>query len=719
MAKATQKALLLLMGLALIASGCAGSGNDVEGFSAGKPDDTGSVQDKLADGKADAWNTRNNPDGLRVEMTKTLADLPINGETENAAWPDTYWPTYKDSVNARWQRTSDYLEDLSPAEKYDVAFNGWDPESVRNLRPFDGSNCAADSFDPTYYENLGPAAKFVSDNKGNKDTRTAILNGELDDRCNAKPEGDCIKACEGRDNQSRCENRCDRGGVETWWGLCHAWAPAAILEKEPLHPVTIPTEYGEVTFQVGDMKALHAVIYDRSRAALIGGRCNEFEVERDETTGRITSSQCRDLNAGAFHVSMTNLIGIQKRGFVEDRTFDYEVWNQPVKGYDSSAPEEITTAEAHELLGVNIENPTDCISSANLANGDYCYNTDIDTLYKVSTTLHWITESHASVIAEGHENLARYSRTDRYTYILEVKDGEIVGGEWYGASQNDHPDFIWLPFRAGSGNQFVEIEKVKMLGRMSQTAPGATTGPTEDIITATSGDVNIAIPDKDPAGISSVINVGDGVNVNVAKVDVDITHSYIGDLIVTLEGPSGQSFELQRKQGGSQDDIKKTFTIENVGAINGAWTLKVSDHYSRDVGTLNSWKLNFLVGGEENPNSAVSSFDSTIVADIPDSDSGGVSSYIDVDANGSIKGLQVSVNITHTYVGDLQVTLKKGGVTKVLHNREGGSDDNLNKTYNVDEFNGQEASGRWYLNVSDNAGQDIGTRDGWSIKITH
>ena len=44
---------------------------------------------------------------------------------------------------------------------------------------------------------------------------------------------------------------------------------------------------------------------------------------------------------------------------------------------------------------------------------------------------------------------------------------------------------------------------------------------------------------------------------------------------------------------------------------------------------------------------------------------------------------------------------------------------NLSKTYNVDEFNGQEASGRWYLNVTDNAGQDVGTRDNWSLKITH
>ena len=71
----------------------------------GKPDDTGSQLDKVSDGKADAWNYRNNPNGLRVEMNTKLEDFPLSGETELQAWPDTYWPTYKDSTNHRWQTT--------------------------------------------------------------------------------------------------------------------------------------------------------------------------------------------------------------------------------------------------------------------------------------------------------------------------------------------------------------------------------------------------------------------------------------------------------------------------------------------------------------------------------------------------------------------------------------------------------------------------------------
>ena len=98
-----------------------------------KPDDTGATAEKHAQGKSDAWNRRNNPAGLRIELNKKLAELPLEGEADNPAWPDTYWPAYKDSTNARWQSTGNFLDDLSPAEKFDAAFNHWDPFSVEEL----------------------------------------------------------------------------------------------------------------------------------------------------------------------------------------------------------------------------------------------------------------------------------------------------------------------------------------------------------------------------------------------------------------------------------------------------------------------------------------------------------------------------------------------------------------------------------------------------------
>ena len=144
MNRLTIRTVLATLAATSMLTGC----GDVEAPPAldGKPDEVGDAAEKMVEWKFDAWNYRNNPDGLRVEMNKTLADLPMDGESETPAWPDTYWATYKDSTNARWQRTNDFLSDLSPMEKYDAAFHGWDPNSVRDLRPFDSSNCAADSF---------------------------------------------------------------------------------------------------------------------------------------------------------------------------------------------------------------------------------------------------------------------------------------------------------------------------------------------------------------------------------------------------------------------------------------------------------------------------------------------------------------------------------------------------------------------------------------------
>jgi subtilisin-like proprotein convertase family protein len=695
-----------------------------------KPDDRGAASEKAADGKSDAWNRRNNPAGLRIELNKTLADLPLEGEAENPAWPDTYWPTYRDSTNARWQSTDSFLDNLSPAEKYDAAFNQWNPFDVESLRPFDASNCDPESFDEAYYENLGPLASYVTEHKGNKATRKAALSGELDNRCDAKEDSTCVLDCgeepeDGEDKSSfnRCVERCDRGGVETWWGSCHAWAPAAILEKEPLHPVTIPTPNGDITFEVGDIKALFSLVYDRSQAALIGGRCNDFEVKRDETTGRITNENCRDLNAGAFHVSMSNLLGLQKRGFVEDRTFDYEVWNQPVKGFEVKEMEEISVAEAHELLNVDVAMPTDCLRGFDAANDDYCYNSDVDALFKVKTTLHWLTESQASVHALGNDHVARYSRTDTYDYILEVKDGAVVGGEWYGNSVRSHPDFIWLPFGPGAMPRNLEIESVKMLNRLAQSSPEGR-AEAKPPFKVKSGELQTMIPDNTPAGVDTELDVNDSSLNDVdtrVSISVSIAHSYSGDLKISVTAPNGTTTTLQDREGGSTHDVNRTFELPYSATVDGTWTLNVSDLYARDEGSITNWSI--VVTPSESGDDASEivaplEFENRREASIPDNDLSGVKSYIDIDATGNIETLEVDVDIAHTYVGDLTITLKKGGVSQVLHNREGGSSDDLQRTFSTTAFKGMALSGRWFLEISDGAHRDEGRRLGWSLRVT-
>lgn len=75
----------------------------------------------------------------------------------------------------------------------------------------------------------------------------------------------------------------------------------------------------------------------------------------------------------------------------------------------------------------------------------------------------------------------------------------------------------------------------------------------------------------------------------------------------------------------------------------------------------------------------------------------------------------VAVDIRHTYIGDLKVDLvAPDGSLYNLHNRTGGSADNIIKTYTVD-LSTEALNGTWKLRVNDNAAQDTGYINSWSV----
>jgi carboxypeptidase T len=75
----------------------------------------------------------------------------------------------------------------------------------------------------------------------------------------------------------------------------------------------------------------------------------------------------------------------------------------------------------------------------------------------------------------------------------------------------------------------------------------------------------------------------------------------------------------------------------------------------------------------------------------------------------------VQVGIVHTYIGDLKVDLvAPDGSVYTLHNRAGGSADNINQTYTVN-LSSEVANGVWKLRVNDNAGGDTGYLDTWTL----
>jgi C1A family cysteine protease len=102
----------------------------------------------------------------------------------------------------------------------------------------------------------------------------------------------------------------------------------------------------------------------------------------------------------------------------------------------------------------------------------------------------------------------------------------------------------------------------------------------------------MAIPDNDPTGVASTISVSDTGTVRAVTIDVDITHTYRGDLEVALVH-DGKTVRVFNHEGGSAHDLRQSFNVAGFegGSLAGDWTLQVVDNAAADTGTLNSWTL--------------------------------------------------------------------------------------------------------------------------------
>ena len=111
------------------------------------------------------------------------------------------------------------------------------------------------------------------------------------------------------------------------------------------------------------------------------------------------------------------------------------------------------------------------------------------------------------------------------------------------------------------------------------------------------GDSNLSIPDNDPAGVDSIIEVEAAGSIAELSIDIAITHPFRGDLKVTLENEAGTQVTLVDGEGDSEDNLVRTFTpAEFVGEnAAGLWLLNVSDNGRLDEGTLDSWSMTITI----------------------------------------------------------------------------------------------------------------------------
>lgn len=107
--------------------------------------------------------------------------------------------------------------------------------------------------------------------------------------------------------------------------------------------------------------------------------------------------------------------------------------------------------------------------------------------------------------------------------------------------------------------------------------------------------LNEPIPDL--GQVEGSIDVTEAQPVGKVAVSVRLTHTYIGDLVITVIPPTGRALPnvvLHNRAGGSRDDIDLLYDVSNTPALSayrgqvcqGTWKVRVEDKAAQDAGTL-------------------------------------------------------------------------------------------------------------------------------------
>ncbi len=137
-------------------------------------------------------------------------------------------------------------------------------------------------------------------------------------------------------------------------------------------------------------------------------------------------------------------------------------------------------------------------------------------------------------------------------------------------------------------------------------------------------DLPIEISTGAGATYTSSINMTDDLQLIDVNVTIDIEHSWISDLTISLESPTGTIVTLTSNNGGNgqnysitvfDDDAttpitsatppydgtyipEEALSVFNGESVQGDWTLTVIDAFNLDGGAINSFILDFCVAGQ-------------------------------------------------------------------------------------------------------------------------
>lgn len=322
-----------------------------------------------------------------------------SGLLSKMSWSDTYWPIKQGIIGHR------YGDPKSPSQ------GGW-----KEFYDFTKKN---------------PVEKYIAEDK------TKFLSpSEKYDLLIGDPNGELTRSM-WDDGRYYFERGIE---VESWMGICHGWAPASYMLPRPSKAVKIKSFDGklDLIFYPSDIKALGSLLWANAPGPIrfIGSRCNPKNPPKDEN-GRILLQDCFDNNPGTWHLAVVNQIGVSKRSFIIDATYDYEVWNQPVVKYKYRYFNPLTGKifpKAQNAM-IPIESfEKDLFEKYRSPESRQVVGIEMELTYSFEQN-----PTHRNVDSHAYDIL----QTVVYRYDLELdEEGDVLGGEWY---QNKHPDFLYTP----------------------------------------------------------------------------------------------------------------------------------------------------------------------------------------------------------------------------------------------------------------------------------
>jgi hypothetical protein len=280
-----------------------------------------------------------------------------------------------------------------------------------------------------------------------------------------------------------------------WEGICHGWAVAAGHSPRPEKTVVVTLPNGKkMPFYPNDIKALVSLMWAhstiQSNVIFEGNRCNKknpdqdkfgryIDVEKDRDDKELIP-RCADVHPSIFHVSMVNILGVEGRSFVVDKTAEAAIANQPVSGY--------------EIIYFNPKDGKEgSLSESIISRADYGSKDPYEVSRNASATqivgvevklkyVDWEFPKANPTNFESDDKIKDFS----FRYDLELDPaGKIVGGQWRvgkkgGSSifraKTHQPDFFWVVPRDWR-NYFQPLSTLPQWNFNKSTLPPKEFGP--------------------------------------------------------------------------------------------------------------------------------------------------------------------------------------------------------------------------------------------------